>query len=157
MILFPNYSSPQLANFQDRILQQGFHKWLRHKRHLQYEEDIQQSEEIFLKRESRQMCKMSSVHNVPDSLSSLFQCDLPWGAEHDRAEWRRLARPSLKRNAMSLACKAAEQESWESQQEKIWKCNFILYYNLTWKFKNQSRKDITSERIVIIWGEERRL
>lgn len=26
MILFSNYSSPQLANFQDRILQQGFHK-----------------------------------------------------------------------------------------------------------------------------------
>ena len=112
MILFPNYSSPQLANFQDWILQQGFHKLLRHKRHLQYEEDI--LKKIFLKRESRQTCKVSSVRDLPDPSSSLFQCDPPWGAEHDRAEWRRLARPGLKRNAVSLACKAAEQECWES-------------------------------------------
>ena len=86
MILFSNYSSPQLANFQDRILQQGFHKWLWHKRHLQYEEDIKQSDKNILKKESRQMCKISSVHDLPDPLSSLFQCDLPWEAKHDKAE-----------------------------------------------------------------------
>lgn len=95
---------------------------------------------IFLKRQSRQTCKISSVHGSPDPLSSLFQCDLPRGAEHDRAEWRRLARPCLKRNAVSLACKAAEQESWESQQEKIWKCNFILYYKSNWKILKPKQK-----------------
>lgn len=94
MVLFPNYSSPQLANFQDRILQQGFHKWLWHKIWMQYEEDIKQSEKnIFKKRKLANLQNIASVHDLPYPLSSLFQCDLPWGAEHDTAEWRRLAKP----------------------------------------------------------------
>lgn len=116
MVLFPNYSSPQLANFQDRILQQGFHKWLWHKIRMQYEEDIKQSEKnIFKKR------KLANLQNSFCSwltLSPIFPVPM-WSTLRGRT-WHgwmeEISKTRLKKNTVSLACKAAEQESWARQQ-----------------------------------------
>lgn len=117
MVLFPNYSSPQLANFQDRILQQGFHKWLWQKRRMQYEEDIKQSEEIFFffKR------KLANVQNSFCSwLTRSPVFPVPMWSTLRAWTWHgwmeEISKTWLKKNTVSLACKAAVQESWEREQ-----------------------------------------